>query len=224
MMTACSGMDALTHAVEAYITFGVSKRCKKLSEQAVRLIYGNIGEAYTNGGNLEARLNMLLAAHRAGASFTRAGLTYVHPIAHALGGLYDETHGLANAVLLPHVLEAFGSCIHRKLARLAAATGLEVSGQTEQAAAFAFIESIRQLNGRMNIPQKLDCIRCEDIPQIVRWVLAEANPWYPVPKIFGEYEITGILGKVMDKAVIHEEHKQIEKWPAVMYNRKQQSD
>jgi hypothetical protein len=76
----------------------------------------------------------------------------------------------------------------------------------------------------MNIPQKLDCIRCEDIPQIVRWVLAEANPWYPVPKIFGEYEITGILGKVMDKAVIHEEHKQIEKWPAVMYNRKQQSD
>jgi alcohol dehydrogenase class IV len=175
----------------------VAKRCRILSEQAVRLIYANIEEAYTNGGNLEARLNMLLASYRAGDSFTRAGLTYVHPIAHALGGLYNETHGLANAVLLPYVLEAFGSCIHRKLSRLAVAAGVEVAGMTEQAAAAAFIESIRQLNRRMNIPVRLDCIRHDDIPQIVKWALAEANPWYPVPKIFGKSELTGIIRNVI---------------------------
>jgi alcohol dehydrogenase class IV len=198
MITACTGMDALTHAVEAYITHGAAKRCKILSEQAVRLIYANIEEACTNGGNLEARLNMLMASFYAGDSFTRAGLTYVHPIAHALGGLYNKTHGLLSAVLLPYVLEAFGGCIHSRLARLAVAAGLDAAGMTDQQAAAVFIESIRRLNRKMNIPDKLGCIRRDDIPQIVKRVLAEANPWYPVPKIFGENEITRIVHKVSE--------------------------
>ncbi len=130
-ITAATGMDALTHAVEAYITRGVTKLCKKLSEDAVRLIFANLRKAYENGSDIEARNNMLLASFYAGDSFTRAGLTYVHPIAHTLGGLYNEAHGRANAVVLPYVLDAFGSAIHKKLARLAHVAGIDVSGKSD---------------------------------------------------------------------------------------------
>jgi hypothetical protein len=100
-ITADTGMDALTHAVEAYLTRGVSKRCQRLSEDAVRLIFANLQRAYRSGADIDARMNMLLASFYAGDSFTRAGLTYVHPIAHTLGGLYGTPHGRANAVILP---------------------------------------------------------------------------------------------------------------------------
>jgi len=196
-ITAATGMDALTHAVEAYITWGVSKRCKRLSEDAVRLIFANIWETYRTGTDIEARHNMLLASFYAGDSFTRAGLTYGHPIAHTLGGLYNETHGRANAILLPVVLEAFGSCIHKKLAHLARVAGLDLSGKTESEAAQAFIQEIRRLNHSMGIPEKFDSIRREDIHQMVKWALDEANPWYPVPKIFGEKEIIAIIERII---------------------------
>jgi aldehyde dehydrogenase (NAD+) len=198
-ITADTGMDALTHAVEAYITRGVRKLCKELSEKAVRLIYANIETAYADGANPEARQNMLLASFWAGDSFTRAGLTYVHPVAHTLGGLYNVPHGRANAVILPYVLEAFGGAAHKKLAKLAEAAGLDVAGRTDAEAAGAFIASIRRLNRGMGIPEKFGCIREEDIPQMVRWALAEANPWYPVPKIFGGAEVEAIIRSVMEK-------------------------
>lgn len=196
-ITAVTGMDALTHAVEAYITRGVTKRCKKLSEDAVKLIFENIKKAYANGSDMEARNNMLLAAFYAGDSFTRAGLTYVHPIAHTLGGLYNEAHGRANAVILPYVLDAFGSCIHKRLARLALAAGLDVSGKTEKQAAEAFIAAIRQLNADMGILKKFDFIKRGDVPRMVKWALKEANPWYPVPKIFGKDQIAAIIEQVI---------------------------
>lgn len=198
-ITAFTGMDALTHAVEAYITFGVTKRCKKLSEDAVKLIFGNIKKAYADGRDIDARNNMLLAAFYAGDSFTRAGLTYVHPIAHTLGGLYNEAHGRANAVILPYVLDAFGSSIYRKLARLARAAGLDVSGQTDEQAAKAFIAAIRQMNADMGIPEKFDFIKRGDVPRMIKWALKEANPWYPVPKVFGKTEITDIIERVMER-------------------------
>ncbi len=198
-ITAVTGMDALTHAVEAYITHGVEKKCRKLSEDAVRLIFANIEKAYADGTDLEARQNMLLASFFAGDSFTRAGLTYVHPIAHTLGGLYNETHGRANAVLLPYVLEAFGGCIHGKLANLAKAAGLEVEGRDDSVVAAMFIEEIRRLNRDMGMPEKFGFIKCEDIPQMVEWALAEANPWYPVPKIFDREDIEAIIERVIEK-------------------------
>jgi len=201
-ITAHTGMDALTHAVEAYITFGASKLCRKLSEDAVRLIFENLERSYRNGGDLEARQNMLLASFKAGDSFTRAGLTYVHPIAHTLGGLYNEAHGRANAVILPYVLEAFGKKIHRKLARLAQAAGMDVSGKSESEAAALFIGEIKRLNRNMGIPEKFGFIRDEDIPKMVEWALAEANPWYPVPVIFGAGQIRAIIESVREREEI----------------------
>lgn len=198
-ITAFTGMDALTHAVEAYITRGVTKRCRKLSEDAVKLIFANIMKAYADGSDIVARDNMLLAAFYAGDSFTRAGLTYVHPIAHTLGGIYNEAHGRANAVILPYVLDAFGSCIYKKLAKLAQAAGLDVSGKTDEQAAKVFISAIRQFNAEMGIPEKFSFIKRGDVPRMVKWALKEANPWYPVPKIFGKSEIASIIEQIMQK-------------------------
>jgi aldehyde dehydrogenase (NAD+) len=201
-ISAETGMDALTHAVEAYLTWTVTKRCKAMSEEAVRLIFANIEKAYSNGKDLEARQNMLRAAFLAGDSFTRSGLTYVHGIAHTLSGLYNETHGRANAVLLPYVLEAYGRAAHKKLARLAAVAGLAVAGFSEAEASAAFIDAIRRFNREMGLPEKLKSIRQQDVPQMVQWALAEANPWYPVPVVLGKDEIAAIIARVM----IQEKH------------------
>lgn len=196
-ITADTGMDALTHAVEAYITLGVSKKCRRLSEDAVRLVFDNLPQAYRNGADMKARMNMLLASFYAGDSFTRAGLTYVHPIAHTLGGLYGTPHGRANAVILPDVLEAFGRRVHAQLAKLAAVAGLDVAGRTQAQAAEIFIAAIRKMNRDMGIPETFDFIREEDIPQMVTWALAEANPWYPPPVIFGAAELTAVIDRIM---------------------------
>lgn len=198
-ITADTGMDALTHAVEAYITRGVSGKCRRLSEEAVKLIFANLPEAYQNGADMEARMNMLLASFYAGDSFTRAGLTYVHPIAHTLGGIYGTPHGRANAVILPYVLEAFGSRVHLQLAKLAAVAGLDVAGKTEAQAAVAFIAAIRKMNHDMGLPETFDFIKEEDIPQMVKWAIGEANPWYPPPVLFGTEELTAVVRRIMAK-------------------------
>lgn len=196
-VTAETGMDALTHAVEAYITKGVSKRCRTLSEKAVKLIFANLPRVYGNGADMEARMNMLRAAFFAGDSFTRAGLTYVHPVAHTLSGLYGTPHGRANAVTLPVVLEAFGRSVEKPLAQLANAAGIDVSGKTDGEAAKAFIAAIRGLNRSMGIPDAFGFIREEDIPQMTAWALAEANPWYPVPMVFGAAEVEAIIRQII---------------------------
>lgn len=200
-VTAETGMDALAHAVEACITWTATKRCRAMSEEAVGLIFANLRRAYKDGSDMQARQNMLRAAFLAGDSFTRSGLTYNHAIAHTLSGLYNETHGRANAVLLPHMLEAFGETVHARLAKLAEAAGLEVGGMGQAQAAAAFIEAIRRLNHDLGLPEAFSFIRREDIPQMVKWALAEANPWYPVPRIFGKHEITAIIERVMQKEV-----------------------
>jgi alcohol dehydrogenase class IV len=198
-ITADTGMDALTHAVEAYLALGASKRCQKLSENAVRLIFANLPRAYKNGGDMEARMNMLLASFHAGDAFTRAGLTYVHPIAHTLGGLYGTPHGRANAAILPYVLEAFGSRVHGKLAKLARAAGLPAEGKTDAEAAGMFIAAVKEMNRAMGIPGTFDFIKNEDIPRMTAWALAEANPWYPVPVIFEEAELTAVIDQIIAK-------------------------
>lgn len=203
-ITADTGMDALTHAVEAYLTQGVSRQCRRLSEDAVRLIFANLQRSYSDGSDLEARMNMQLASFYAGDSFTRAGLTYVHPIAHTLGGLYGTPHGRANAVILPYVLEAFGSCIHSKLKKLAAAAGLDVAEKSDAEAAAAFIEAVKEMNRSMGIPAQFDFIKEKHIPQMVKWALAEANPWYPVPQVFGAAELTAVIKKIISKEADHE--------------------
>jgi len=196
-ITSTTGMDALTHAVEAYIGRSNTKKTKEMAEAAVRLIFANIERAYKDGRNLEAREAMMLASHYAGIAFTRAYVGYVHAIAHNLGGLYGVPHGLANAVILPYILEFYGASAHAKLARLADIAGVCAADLPKAAKAEAFIEAIKGLNRRMNIPDKFTQIREADIPLLVKRALHEGNPLYPVPRIMNAQECETVIRRLM---------------------------
>ena len=195
-ITSTTGMDALTHAVEAYIGRSNVKSTEHYAELATRLIYANIEEVYNNGKNIEARNSMLKASYYAGMAFTRAYVGYVHAIAHNLGGFYGVPHGLANAIILPYVLEYYGETAHARLAKLAVIAGVKTDG-TDAEKAEAFIESIKQLNRNMNIPDKFDMIKEEDIPTIVQRALKEGNPLYPVPKIMDAADCEAVIRRMM---------------------------
>ncbi|WP_251550582.1 iron-containing alcohol dehydrogenase [Neobacillus muris] len=182
-ITSTTGMDALTHAVEAYIGRSNTKETIQFSKEAVTLIFENLYECYTNGTNLTARANMQRAAYLAGMAFTRAYVGYVHAIAHTLGGFYSIPHGLANAVILPYVLEYYGESAHKPLAELADLVGLGNQGDSDQIKAEAFINAIKDMNKKMDIPAKINGIQDSDLPVMVERALSEANPLYPVPKI-----------------------------------------
>lgn len=196
-ITSTTGMDALTHAVEAYIGRSNTKDTADKARKAVRMIFDNLQVAYEDGHNIEARSNMLLASYYAGVAFTRAYVGYVHAIAHNLGGMYGVAHGLANAIILPYVLEYYGESAHKRLAELADVAGIAQPGMTDAEKATLFIERIKTMNREMNIPDKFDCIKEEDIPTIVKRALKEANPLYPVPKLMNEADCEAVIRRLM---------------------------
>lgn len=198
-LTATTGMDALTHAVEAYIGRSTTRQTRQEALEATRLVFANVERSYRNGKDYEARSNMLIAAYRAGIAFSRSYVGYVHAVAHSLGGQYNIPHGLANAVLLPYVLERYGSCIHRKLHDLAVAAGVADAQESDAGAAAKFIRAIRQLNARMGIPETLEGIRPEDIPVMAAHAEKEANPLYPVPRLMTREELTFFYEQVTGK-------------------------
>jgi len=193
-VTSTTGMDALTHAVEAYTNKFAPKYTQRLSEQATKLVFENLEKAYADGKDLEARSNMLLASFYGGRAFSRSCVGNVHAIAHTLGGIYGTAHGLANAVILPFVLEDFGPAVYYKLARLAEVVGLPGKDDAEKAR--AFISEIHRMKRDMNIPEKLDFIKDEDVPQMVEWALKEANPIYPVPVIWDAEQFTKTINRI----------------------------
>ena len=198
-LTATTGMDALTHAVEAYIGRSTTRQTRQEALEATRLVFANVERAYRNGKDYEARSNMLTAAYRAGIAFSRSYVGYVHAVAHSLGGQYNIPHGLANAVLLPYVLESYGSCIHRKLHDLGVTAGVASPQEEDAGAAAKFIRAIRQLNARMGIPETLEGIRPEDIPVMAAHAEKEANPLYPVPRLMTREELTFFYEQVAGK-------------------------
>lgn len=190
--TATTGMDALAHAVEAYTNHTYNTKLEnRLSKEAVKLIHDNILTAYADGKNLEARQNMQRGAFYAGRAFTRGCVGYVHAVGHTLGGLYGVAHGLAMAVLLPHVMREFGASAHKRLAELADVCGIE--GRNEAEKANAFIAWIEETNKKMGLPDGFDVIREEDIPQMIAWARKEANPLYPVPVVWGEKDFRRLI-------------------------------
>ena len=188
-LTATTGMDALTHAVEAYIGRSTTKETREKALLAVKTIYQNIETAYHDGHNHAAREQMLNAAYLAGFAFSRSYVGYVHAVAHSLGGQYNIPHGLANAVLLPEVLESYGSCIHQKLHMLGCAAGVCTEQDSIKAGAGKFIASIRTLNKNMGIPDFLSGIQECDIETMSVHAAKEANPLYPVPKLMTRREL-----------------------------------
>lgn len=196
-ITAATGMDALTHAIEAYISLNANPFTDENAEKATRLIFASLEEAYSNGANLEARYQMALASYCAGAAFTRAYVGYVHAIAHNMGGLYGVPHGLANAVILPHVLRFCRAEAEPRLARLAVVAGLADDGASNEALSLRLIEAIEQMNERMGIPTFIRELRPEDIPLVSRRALEEAHPAYPVPRIMTEAECRELVTRLL---------------------------
>jgi len=192
-ITAATGMDALTHAVEAYVGVSGTPFTDDNAERAVRLIFEYLEEAYQNGKNLEARYQMALASYCAGAAFTRAYIGYVHAIAHNMGGLYGVPHGLANAIILPKVLRFSLHEAQGKLAALARLVNLGAPGDSEEALAVKFIEAIEGMNQRMQIPTTIAELQESDIPLIAKRALAEAHPDYPVPRIMTRAECEALV-------------------------------
>lgn len=195
-ITSTTGMDALTHAVEAYIGRSNTKTTEKYAEDATKLIFENLETAYKDGKNVAARENMLIASFYAGMAFTRAYVGYVHAIAHNLGGIYGTPHGLANAVILPYVIEYFGESAYERLAKLADVAGITNQSQSNEEKAKLFIAKIKEMNKNMNIPEHFDFIEDKDIPTLVERALKEGNPLYPVPKIMDENDCREVILKI----------------------------
>lgn len=188
-LTATTGMDALTHAVEAYIGGSTTPYTRRMAEESVTLISKYLKTAYDNGSDQEAREKMLRASFCAGIAFTRSYVGYVHGIAHSLGGQYGIPHGLANAVILPHVLAHYGQCCNKRLGRLAIKTGIADTQDSYTIAALKFISWIKEMNRSMNIPRFIDGICDEDIPTMAKHAASESNPLYPVPKLMNRKEL-----------------------------------
>ena len=188
-LTATTGMDALTHAVEAYIGRSTTAHTRAMAIEAVQLIRQYLKRAYDNGQDLEARAKMLRAAYCAGIAFTQSYVGYVHGVAHSLGGQYGLPHGLANAIILPWFLEEYGPACHHRLGELARQTGVAPADASDAEAAGIFIAWVREMNDSMGIPRTVDCIQPEDIPQMAAHADQESNPLYPVPKLMDAEEL-----------------------------------
>lgn len=197
-LTATTGMDALTHAVEAYIGHCTNRETRALAKDAVKLVVDNIEKAYRNGSDRSARANMLIAAHKAGIAFSKSYVGYVHAVAHSICGQYNIPHGLANAVLLPIVLEAYGPIVHKKLRELAVFAGIAAATDTPSEGAGKFIQMIRSLNQRMQIPARLSGIQAADIPRMAACAAQEANPLYPVPTLMDARQLERFYYLVSD--------------------------
>lgn len=189
-----TGMDALTHAVEAFLGNALTKKTKYCATTAITLIYNNLYNFYSNKDDDLARKSMLKASYFAGVAFTRSYVGYVHALAHALGGKYHVAHGLANSILLPIVLKKYGKKAYKKLAFLADMLQLTAKSISEQEKAENFIKWIENLNNSMNIPSKFNnLIKKEDLVFLVNHAYKEANPLYPVIKELDKNELKEIL-------------------------------
>ena len=196
-ITSTTGMDALTHAVEAYIGLSGTPVSDEYAERATRLVFDHLEEVYRDGSNLELRRLMALASFYGGAAFTRAYVGYVHAIAHNMGGLYGVPHGLANAIILPRVLRSCRREAEAKLASLALAGGIGDRGESDKALSTRFIEHIEGMNLRMDIPDHIAELKASDIPLIAKRALAEAHPDYPVPRIMTLQEFEELITQLM---------------------------
>ena len=195
-LTATTGMDALTHAIEAFIGRSTTKFTRRCALDACRLIFENLPKVYENGKNEDARRAMLKASYLAGLAFSRSYVGYIHAVAHSLGGKYGTAHGLANAVIMPHVLELYGKKCEKKLKIIADYCGLSCQGDNESTSAKKVIDKIKELNAKFGIPHEFDFIQVEDIEEMSKHADKEANPLYPVPVLMDAKELETIYYKV----------------------------
>ncbi|SGY90256.1 iron-containing alcohol dehydrogenase [Moritella viscosa] len=196
-ITAETGIDALTHAIESYIGYHATEQTKAYGYDAVKRIFANLPKAYADGSDVEARRQMSIASFNAGVAFTRASIGYVHAIAHQMGGYYHIPHGLGNAVILAHVLEfSFENALCR-YAELAIAAGLATSDDTQIEAAHKFVAGVKALNKTLNIQTNFPELKANDIPELAKRAVREAYCDYPVPKLMNRAQCENLLKKLL---------------------------
>jgi alcohol dehydrogenase class IV len=191
-ITAATGMDALTHAIESYIGRWETDETNYYGLAACRLVFDNLAEACRNGDNLEARESMALASHYGGLAITNALVGYVHAISHNLGAKYGVPHGLGNALVLPPVLELMKETAAEKLATIAVYCGMGKRSETDLALAQKLIDRVWALNEEIGIPRTTDVIQKGDVEALVEAAITEGGN-YPSPRFLSEDEIRGIL-------------------------------
>lgn len=194
-ITAATGIDALTHAVEAYISIWDRGTRTECSRRAVKLVFDHLRTAYSDGENRDARDGMSMAAYYAGMAINQVNVGSVHAIAHQLGGKYGIPHGYANALVLPHVLEYCREEAGPRLAELAQLIGVAEDGQSQAAQALAFIEAVRQLRSDVGIAHTSDKVKAEDFDYLVDLAVAEGRG-YLVPKLLDRHNTRAILAKI----------------------------
>ncbi|MEZ8186069.1 L-threonine dehydrogenase [Shewanella sp. 5S214] len=175
-LTAATGMDALTHAIEAYVSIAANPITDACAIKAIELIQANLINAVKHGDDIQARENMAYAQFLAGMAFNNASLGYVHAMAHQLGGFYDLPHGVCNALLLPHVQTYNAQVVPARLADVAKTMGIDITAMSDDQGAKAAIDAIKQLSTAVNIPANLTelGVKAEDIPTLADNALKDA--------------------------------------------------
>jgi alcohol dehydrogenase class IV len=198
-ITAATGMDALTHAVEAYLNRWPHAETAQHCTAAVRMIFGNLQRAYDDGGDLAAREAMALASFYAGLAFTKAYVGYVHAFSHKIGGMYGVPHGLANAITLPYVLDFLRDepRAQQRLAELAVVIGAGTTADPPAELAQRFVERVRELNRAVGIPERMAALKPGDIAEVARAAMVEAARDYPVPKAMTLAQSQALLQRLL---------------------------
>ena len=197
-ITAATGMDALTHAVESYLSKASTEATEAQAKAAVRMIFQYLPRAYRDGNDMEARDCMAMAAFYAGAAFSKTSVGYVHGIAHQLGRVCGTPHGNANAMVLPEVLSAYGDCVHQHLAELARSADIGDAGASYGQLATAFIDAVVELRRELQLPLKPRGLKPQDIGGITSEALIESGNLYPVPRYMSAGEIGNIVNGLLE--------------------------
>ncbi len=194
-ITAATGMDALTHAIESYIGTIGNAETDFYGLASAKLVFQQLPEACRNGDNLEARQAMALASYYGGLAITQALVGYVHAISHNLGARYGMPHGLGNAMVLPHVLDLLKTDAAKKMAEIAVHVGIGEVGETDQNLANKLVERVWALNREIGIPGTTDLVKEDDLDELVAASLAEGSG-YPTPRYFEEDECKSVLKQI----------------------------
>lgn len=195
--TATTGMDALTHAVEAYIGYGGTAFTNQMAEETIKTIYQYLKLVYQEPYNMTARQHMLKASYQAGSAFTRAYVGNIHAMAHTFGGFYQVPHGYANAVIMPHVLKYYGKSAEKKLAKLSDLIHLTEPSVSNGMKMKAFIDWIESMNSALNIPNTIEVPHKNDLEAMIQNAYQEANPLYPVPKMMSKMDFRLLYNAIM---------------------------
>ncbi|MCO4320322.1 iron-containing alcohol dehydrogenase [Aliidiomarina quisquiliarum] len=207
-ITAATGIDALTHAIESYLSRNATTHTNECALECARLVFQHLPTAYHQGNNLEARQHMAQASMLGGMAFTQAGVGYIHAIAHNLGALYHVPHGLANAMVMPYVLTfslAGSARAKQRMAQLARHCGIS-SDSNDQAAAEALIAKIEALNEEFGIPKHPPELQAADIPYIAKAARSEARFTYAVPRYMNQAMAEQLLTEMLGPKHLNEKH------------------